>query len=139
MSTAMQLLPEHVEESYLPKVLPAGWVRIEHAGPAFDCFSNGPSRGLRVLMSVGIEADGCVWIHVSVSRPSRCPSWEDMDAVKRIFIGDSRYAYQIHPPRSSHYTLSGKGSRVGTVLHLWSPADGSGRTPDFLGSRGGTI
>jgi len=130
------------EESYVPRVLPAGWVRLEAPGPAFDCHGIGACRGLRVLMSVGIESDGRRWMHVSASRAGRCPSWEDMDTVKRIFIGDERIAYQVHPPRAEHYDAPkgvGPGPRVGTVLHLWAPLEGVPPLPNFLKARGGTL
>jgi hypothetical protein len=136
-----QMLSEVEEEALLPRVLPAGWVRLEAAGPAFDCHGLGELRGLRVLVSAGIEEDGRRWLHVSVSRPNRCPSWEDMDAVKRIFVGDHRVAYQVHPPRAEHYNAlpAGGGPRWGTVLHLWAPLEGEPPLPSFLRARGGTL
>lgn len=130
----LRFLSEEEEESYLPAVLPAGWTRIPADGPAFQNVGGlGPLRGVRVLVSVSIEEDGRRWMHVSVSRPTRCPSWEDMDATKRIFIGDHRVAYQVHPPRAEHYDLNR------TVLHLWAPVEGDPPLPNFLRARGGTL
>ena len=137
-----RMLSEAEEESYVPRVLLAGWLRHhDWPGPAFDCHGDGALRGLRVLMSAGIEEDNRRWLHVSVSRPGRCPSWEDMDAVKRIFIGDQRVAYQVHPPRSEHYDRPAgvAGPRVGMVLHLWAPLEGTAPLPNFLAARGGTL
>lgn len=141
MTPSVQMLSEAEEEALLPRVLPSGWVRLRAPGPAFDCRGIGGLSGLRVLMSAGVEADGARWLHVSVSRQSRCPSWEDMDAVKRLFIGDERHAYQIHPPRAEHFAAPPlpAGPRVGTVLHLWAPVDGAPRLPDFLRARGGAL
>jgi hypothetical protein len=133
--TTFKMLSEAEEESYLPRVLPVGWMRIRAAGPAFDHVN-----GLRVLVSAGVEEDGRKWLHVSASRPNRCPSWEDMDEVKRVFVGDARTAYQVHPPRQEHYNYgSGRGPRVGTVLHLWAPLEGDPPLPNFLRARGGTL
>jgi hypothetical protein len=129
------MLSEVEEESFLPRVLPAGWMRIRATGPAFDHVN-----GLRVLVSVGIEDDGRKWMHVSASRPNRCPSWEDMNAVKRTFVGDERTAYQVHPPRREHYNVPLRpGPRVGMVLHLWAPLEGDPPLPNFLRTRGGTL
>jgi len=136
-----RMLSEAEEESYMPRVLPTGWRRIPAAGPAFDCHGLGSLSGMRVLLSAGVEEDGRRWLHVSASRPNRIPSWEDMDAIKRIFIGDARTAYQVHPPRAEHYNVPLPASlpRVGMVLHLWSPLEGEPPLPNFLRARGGTL
>jgi hypothetical protein len=137
------MLSEVEEESLLPRVLPTGWVRLDAPGPAFDCHGLGDLRGVRVLVSASVEEDGRKWLHVSVSRPSRCPSWDDMDAVKRLFVGDERVAYQVHPPLRDHYDVTQHGipmnARAGHVLHLWAPLDGVPPLPDFLRARGGTL
>lgn len=61
--------------------------------------------------------------------------------MKRIFIGDERVAYQVHPPRKDHYAAAAlpPGPRVGTVLHLWAPLEGRPPLPNFLRARGGTL
>jgi hypothetical protein len=134
-----QMLSEVSEESLLPLVLPAGWRRImESPGPAYTCW-DGPQRGVMVLVSAGVEEDGREWLHVSASRAHRTPSWEDMDAIKRLFVGDDRFAYQVMPKRAEHYSLNVGGARGGNVLHLWCPLDGVQRLPDFLRARGGTL
>ncbi len=141
---AFRMLPEAEEEALLPRVLPVGWARVPWHTPAFDCHGIGGCAGLRALVSAGIEEDGRRWLHVSVSRRGRTPSWEDLDAVKRLFIGDERYAYQVHPPRAEHYNgqltgALGDPGRVGNVLHLWAPLEGESPLPNFLRARGGTL
>jgi len=133
------MVSEIEEEALLPRVLPAGWTRIPAPGPAFDCHGDGALRGLRVLVSVGVEEDGRKWMHVSLSRSGRVPSWEDVDAVKRLFVGDGRYAYQVIPPRADHYSLPDGPGRFGKVLHLWAPLEGEPPLPNFLRARGGTL
>lgn len=126
-------------EGLLPLVIPASWERAQWPIPAFACVSIGnPLRGLAVLFDAGIEADEHEWMHVSCSRPDRNPSWEDCVAVKRLFIGDERYAYQVIPPGRDHYNL-GKPGRGNHVLHLWARVDGASALPDFLATRGGTL
>jgi hypothetical protein len=79
---------------------------------------------LRVICSARVEADGKRWMHVSASRPSRLPSWEDMRLVKDTFIGRERKAIQIMPPENEYVNLHQH------VLHLWSCLDGD-PLPDF--------
>ena len=67
-------------------------------------------RGLGMIFS-----DGDGWEHVSVSRQSRVPSYEDMDWVKRQFWSDDQCVMQLHVPRSDHINCNE------FVLHLWRP------------------
>lgn len=78
----------------------------------------------RITLSV-IASDGSGWIasrlplpaweHVSVSIPHRCPTWEEMDSVKRIFWRDDETVLQLHVPRNQHVNLHE------FCLHLWRP------------------
>lgn len=58
------------------------------------------------------------WDHVSISRPDRCPTWEEMDAVKRLFFHPNEVAMQLHPAESEHI------SNHPTCLHIWRPCKG---------------
>jgi hypothetical protein len=74
-----------------------------------------PATGtlLRVIVSCG---DG--WDHVSVSRPSRCPTWEEMSYVKRAFFRDDEWAIEYHPPVRENISVHN------FCLHLWYPNAG---------------
>lgn len=136
----LKMIPEAEEEALLPRVIPDGWYRINAPGPSFICNSlTNPLRGVSVIFTASVEGDGRRWIHLSVSRPDRIPGWEDLSAVKRIFIGDERFAYQVIPPQREHYTLPDRPGRSGKVLHLWAPVDGEPPLPNFLAARGGTL
>lgn len=106
--------------SFLPQVLPASWrlIRATADGAAYQ------NQGLRVIASVARELDGRLWLHVSCSRGSRIPSWEDLGSVKDTFIGD-RYAYQVFPTRAKYVNINPY------VLHLWAPLEGDQPLPDF--------
>jgi hypothetical protein len=138
-SPAYEPLTAEEIEQLLPRVISAAWRRREFPIPVFDChsFSSG-LYGIRVLFDAGIEEDGQKWVHVSISREDREPSWEDLTTVKRLFLGDERWAYQVIPPQSEFYNvgLPGRGLHV---LHLWSPLDNKPRLPNFLQARGGTL
>lgn len=68
---------------------------------------------LRIIASCG--TDEIPWEHVSVSTARRTPTWEEMDAVKRLFWDDEEAVMQLHPPRSNWV------NNVATCLHLWRP------------------
>lgn len=65
---------------------------------------------LRVIASSG---DG--WDHISVSRPTRCPNWPEMEHVKRLFFREEETAMQLHVPPSDHVNYHP------FCLHLWRP------------------
>ncbi len=62
-----------------------------------------------------IASWGGGWEHVSVSRKDKCPSWAEMDHVKRLFWDDEETVMQLHPPRSQWV------NNYPHCLHLWKP------------------
>ena len=64
-----------------------------------------------------IAAVGDGWDHVSVSRKNRCPNWQEMEHVKRLFFADDETAMQLHVPPTEHI------SHHPYCLHLWRPLD----------------
>lgn len=117
-------------EKYAPLVLPVQWTQMPFPVPLIKAYLR--SDGLKVLISVSriMAGDGKTWIHVSLSRESRLPTYEDMVSVKKLFVGDDRQALQIFPPKAKHINHSPN------VLHLWCCVEGDG-LPDF--GRFGTI
>lgn len=69
-------------------------------------------RGLSIIFSTGGG-----WEHVSVSRRSKIPSYEDMDWVKQQFWSDDMCVMQLHVPRSDHINCNAY------CLHLWRPTE----------------
>lgn len=55
------------------------------------------------------------WEHVSVSCATRCPTWGEMDFIKRIFWRDDETVLQFHVPRQRHI------NNAEFCLHLWRP------------------
>ena len=53
------------------------------------------------------------FLHVSVSRRSRLPSWDDLKLVKKSFIGEDREAVHVLPKASDYINLHPY------CLHLW--------------------
>ena len=62
-------------------------------------------------------SNGMGWEHVSVSAHGRCPTWKEMDYVKREFWCDNETVMQLHVPRKDHVDLCKH------CLHLWRPIE----------------
>lgn len=67
-------------------------------------------NALRVVASWGGG-----WDHVSVSHPSRIPTWEEMCWIKGLFFDDEEAAMQLHPPKSEYVNNHSR------CLHIWRP------------------
>jgi hypothetical protein len=57
------------------------------------------------------------WDHVSVSTATRCPTWEEMEFIKRLFFERDETAMQLHVPARDHI------NNHPYCLHLWRPLD----------------
>jgi hypothetical protein len=72
---------------------------------------------------VAVVSDGHLWEHVSVSLGSkkrevdRCPTWEEMCYVKKLFWSDDQAVMQLHVPSKEHV------NQHNYCLHLWRPLD----------------
>jgi hypothetical protein len=64
---------------------------------------------------VVVASNGDGWDHVSVSTKDRCPTWEEMDRIKRLFFRPDEVAMQLHVAEADHI------SRHPYTLHLWRP------------------
>lgn len=64
-----------------------------------------------------IASDGMGWEHVSISLPTRCPTWDEMCRVKALFWDDEDSVMQLHPPKSEWV------NNHSFCLHLWRPID----------------
>lgn len=61
-----------------------------------------------------ISSDGAGWDHVSVSLPSRCPSWNEMEIVRGWFFENDETVIQFSPPRNSE-----RVNYHEYCLHMW--------------------
>jgi hypothetical protein len=90
--------------TFLPEIADKG----DHTCGAF-VFKKG-NTPLRVIASA---IDG--WDHVSVSTPNRCPTWEEMEFIKRTFFKPDEVAYQLHVAEKEHINCHPH------TLHIWRP------------------
>lgn len=93
------------------------WPQTENAG-AFRVYVNG--RSFYVLASVDHIGPGDDWEHISVTpkNQKRCPTWEEMAAIKDMFFDPEEEAVEFHP-RHSQYVNQNE-----YCLHIWRPVDG---------------
>lgn len=69
-----------------------------------------PARSMAIVFS-----NGGGWEHVSVSVRDRCPTWEEMEDVKRKFWEEADTVMQLHVPPSEHRSFHPY------CLHMWRP------------------
>lgn len=81
-------------------------------------------RGRVLLLVIANDGEFYGWEHVSIhardnGSPNRmrCPTWDEMDYVKRLFWNDDEAVMQLHPPRAQWV------NNHAHVLHLWRPVD----------------
>lgn len=109
--------------SVVMQALPASW-RIVASDPSGRAAQQ---RSLCVIETLNREADGRRWHHVSVSCPTRIPTYDELQLVRRLFIGEDAECYQVFPPRSRYV------NDHPYVLHLWRCLDAPDGAvlPDF--------
>jgi hypothetical protein len=64
-----------------------------------------------------IASDLGDWEHVSVSTPSRPPTWDEMCQIKALFWDAEDAVMQLHPPQSTYV------NNHPFCLHLWRPVE----------------
>lgn len=74
-------------------------------------------RGLKLKRVLFVQAsDGEGWEHVSISRPTTTPTWNEMCIIKNIFWDPEDLVIQFHPPEEDYV------NDHPNVLHLWRKA-----------------
>ena len=118
--------PMEEEQTFKPAVDPqAMYVKVAERPDGAAYMNN----GLLVIRGGEIH-EGKRWIHVSVSRKKRLPTYEELARIKRDFIGDDKKAIMVLPEAEHHVNIHPY------CLHLFHCEDGDG-LPEF--SRNGMI
>ncbi len=107
---------------------PKGW---HIAGPWGDglYWERLVGERITVIEDISVKADGKRWLHVSIAKSKKhlIPTYEDIQVVRKAFIGEHRESYMIFPTKDRYVNL-------GNVLHLWSCLDEpDGVLPHFEG------
>lgn len=106
---------------YLPAVLPWDWRIYQQTE---DGVVYARSNGMRVIVTCDRHEPSGWWMHVSCSMPNRLPNWDEYRAVKELFVGRERFAYQVLPPAKEYVNIHPN------VLHMFCPLAGP-QLPDF--------
>lgn len=85
-------------------------------------------NGLFIIASTGEYDDGKEWLHISVSRKSRLPTYEEITRIKRDFIGDDKKAISVLPEKKYHVNIHEY------CLHLFYSAENP--LPEFSSGKG---
>lgn len=83
---------------------PVGAMHGAFAYEEFQVISSGSGPG---------ETPHSRWEHVSISRRDRCPTWEEMSAIKDVFWKETETVLQFHPKKSKYVNI------MPNCLHLW--------------------
>lgn len=106
----------HVPNRYRIRTGPFGSSDdIGNAGAFFIPSRPGQPPFKVIASDAPAEEGGQAWEHVSVSLPSRTPTWGEMCAIKSLFWDDDDVVVQFHPPRSEWV------NNHSTCLHMWRP------------------
>ncbi len=103
-----------------PSFPPQDWRILQEWG---DGYALAHKAGIRVLVDVRWVSETEAWLHVSFSRASRLPSWEDTKIVKDAFVGDN--VAIICLPKVEDYINIHQ-----FCLHLWHRVNGES-CPNF--------
>lgn len=101
----------------LRRPVPSDWVSVDNN---IGAHAWQHPNGLRVVISLDELDRDELWLHLSVSRSDRLPSWEDLKFVKDALIGRNHEAIQVLPKDSEYVNIHR------FCLHLWSREEGGG-------------
>ena len=79
-------------------------------------------NGLSIIVSVGLY-NNKEWLHVSFARKSRIPDYNDIQRVRRDFIGEDKKCFMVFPKEENYVNIHKY------CLHLWYSEDAD--IPDF--------
>jgi hypothetical protein len=92
-------------------------------GNVFNTFRNIHDH-LSLIVTACREADGHLWVHLSMAGRDRLPTWAELVAARDWIFGPDALAIQVLPPVDKHVNLHP------FCLHLWHCVDGT-PLPDF--------
>jgi len=81
-----------------------------------------------VILTVA-DHDGEQWVHASIARLSRMPTYDDLKLLHGAVFGNG-WAYQVFAPPSDHVNIHEH------ALHLFGRLDGKPALPDFTEGTG---
>lgn len=118
-------VPEELERCRITKGLMSSNAECGFNGAFFV-----PFKGNKPILGV-VSSDQMGWDHVSVSLPSRSPSWSEMCYIKDLFFKPGETVIQFHPDKSQYVNFHPH------CLHLWKKQGQEYELPptDMIGPR----
>ena len=92
-------------------------------GKLYDDLGDAKNGAFKVYVSgrsfFVIASSGGGWEHVSVdpNNKKRCPTWDEMCAIKNMFFDEEEVVMQLHPAKSEYVNIHPY------CLHLWRPLE----------------
>lgn len=105
---------------FAPPVLPMHWIEGPLPAPLVEAEGASYVRAdgaMSVLVTVEPHNE-TTWLHVSVARRDRYPSWEEIRAVKDLFIGKDKDAVMILPREEDYVNIHSN------CFHVYHRIDG---------------
>lgn len=105
--------------------------KIDRPEPFGDCglmvslYNSASVRDGSVIVTQAPWDDGIEWLHASIARQHRMPTYDELAALKAGVFGPERYAFQVFAPADRHISIHAH------ALHLFGRADGKSPLPDF--------
>lgn len=99
---------------------PDGWRMLERTGDGAIIVTVADHPGDGNPWAPGPQE----WVHASMSRRDRVPSYDDLCALHRAVFGDG-WAYQVFAPPTDHVNIHPN------TLHLWGLVSGEPVLPNF--------
>lgn len=87
-------------QSLMLQFLSQRFVRLERQLPGLTAWRD-TKTGMTIIESTE-RPDGREWYHVSFSFPDHLPTYDDLQRVRKCFIGEAYTALQIFPPKSEY-------------------------------------
>lgn len=72
-------------------------------------------NSMKVIISKALMQNGDKWLHLSVSRTDRLPSWDEMKKIQSDFFGDDFEMVHMLPKKKDYVNIHSY------CLHLWAP------------------
>ena len=102
-----------------------GWslveVKRDEQGVFMKAWRRLQGEAITVIETIAPKSDGRNWLHVSVAKPNqrKIPSYDDIQTLKRVFVGEDRECYMIFPTKDRYINFF-------DVLHLFCCLDAPG-------------
>jgi hypothetical protein len=88
------------------------WEQVSRGGDGLGSWQH-RARKLGLIHSIGVEQDGELWEHISISRADGIlPSWEQVRDTFHEVAGPEALGIIVVPPKSEHVNLA-------EVAHVW--------------------